>query len=108
MFRTSSPFAPWSAGDDFMGPAHALDITAHYMRQQQFSGMPRSTPMLGQMSGLELEPEMMKAMQLNGGINFADGTIRPNMLDCGNGIDLSEQMDSIIYGGDYEMQMGVA
>jgi hypothetical protein len=103
MFRTASPFSPWSAGDEFLGPAHALDLTAHYMKQQ----IPRSSPLNGSSGlGLGLETDVLKAMQLNDGLNFADGTIRPNMLDCNTGFELSDQME-IMYGGDYENQMGM-
>jgi len=104
MFQSDSPFSPWSAGDDFLGPAHALDLTAHYMRQQQFQ-IPRSSPMSSRPLGLD--SDVLKAMQLNDGLNFADGTIRPHMLDCNSGYDL-DQMDSIIYTGDYEPHMGMA
>jgi hypothetical protein len=103
MFRNSSPFSPWSGQDDFLGPAHALDLTAHYMRAQQMQGMPRSSPL-----GRGLDTDLLKAMQLNDGLNFADGTIRPTMLDCNTGFDITDQMDSIIYTGDYEGQMGMA
>lgn len=100
MFRHASPFSPWSGQDDFLGPAHPLDLTAHYMRAQQMQGVPRSSP-LGQ-------AEILKAMQLNDGMNFADGTIRPTMLDSSMGFDISDQMDSIIYTGEYDGQMGMA
>jgi hypothetical protein len=106
MFRNASPFSPWSGGDDFLGSAHALDLTAHYMKQQQFGGIPRSSPLAGQALGLD--GDVLKAMQLNDGLNFADGTIRPGMLDCNTGYDLSDPMDTIMYGGDYEAQMGMA
>jgi hypothetical protein len=105
MFRTTSPFSPWSGGDDFLSPAHALDLTAHYMKQQALN-MPRSSP-LNTSVALGLETDVLKTMQLNDGFNFADGTIRPNMLDCNTGFELSDQMD-IMYGGDYESQMGMA
>ncbi len=52
--------------------------------------------------------DFLKAMQLNDGLNFADGTIRPTMLDCNTSFDMSDQMDSIIYTGDYEGQIGMA
>lgn len=104
MFRNASPFSPWSGADDFLGPAHALDLTAHYMRQQQqLQNIPRSSPLTR-----GFDPETVKAMQMNDGLNFADGTIRPGMLDCNTGFDLSDQMDSIIFTGDYECQMGIA
>jgi hypothetical protein len=104
MFRNASPFSPWSANDEFLGPAHALDLTAHYMRQQQqLQNIPRSSPLS---RNFDLD---MKTMQLNDGLNFADGTIRPGMLDCSTGYDLQDvQMDNIIYAGDYECQMGMA
>jgi flagellar motor protein MotB len=99
MFRNSSPFSPWSGQDDFLGPAHALDLTAHYMRAQQMQAAPRSST---------IGSDFLKAMQLNDGLNFADGTIRPTMLDCNTSFDMSDQMDSIIYTGDYEGQIGMA
>lgn len=107
MFRNTSPFSPWSGGgDDFLGPAHALDLTAHYMRQQQHT-MPRPSP-LSQPPGARFDADMMfKSMQMNDGLNFAEGTIRPGMLDCHAGFDLTDAMDSIIYNDDFN-QMGVA
>jgi len=102
MFRNASPFSPWAGTDEFLGPAHALDLTAHYMRQQV--QIPRSSP-LARQGGFD--SDALKAMQINDGLNFADGTIRPNMLDCNTGYDM-DQMDSIIFTGDYEAQMGMA
>lgn len=104
MFRNTSPFSPWSGTDDFLGPAHALDLTAHYMRQQQLQNMtiPRSSPL-----NRSFDPSSLKAMQMADGMNFTDGTIRPNMLDCSVGYDL-DQMDSVMFNGDYECQMGMA
>jgi len=102
MFRNSSPFSPWSGADEFLGPAHALDLTAHYMRQQ--IQIPRSSP-LARQGGFDADT--LKAMQLNDGLNFADGTIRPNMLDCSTDYDM-DQMDSIIFAGEYQSQMGMA
>jgi hypothetical protein len=99
MFRTTSPFSPWGVGDDFMGPAHALDLTAHYSRQQQFQ-LPRSSPLSGR--PLAMDSEMMK-MQMNDGMNFANGTIRPNMLDCNTGYD----MNDIIYTDGFENTMAM-
>lgn len=101
MFRNTSPFSPWSGGDEFLGPAHTLNLTAHYMQQQQ--ALPRSSP-LGR-PGAGFDADVFKTMQLNDGLNFADGTIRPNMLDCHTGFDLSDQMDNIMYNEEY---MGVA
>jgi hypothetical protein len=103
MFRITSPFSPWSGGDDFLGPVHALDLTAHYMRQQQI--MSRSSP-LGR-PGTQFDADMFKSMQMSDGLNFAEGTIRPNMLDCNTGFDLSDQMDSIMYNEEFN-QMGIA
>ena len=56
---------------------------------------------------LGLETNVLKTMQFDS-LNFAEGTIRPGMLDCNTGYDLTEQMDSIIFTGDYESQMGMA
>lgn len=107
MFRNASPFATWSGGDDFLGQPHALDLTAHYMKQSQTQyggiGMPRHSPLAAQVLPMALDGDVLKAMQLNDGLNFADGTIRPGMLDCNTGYDISDSMDSIIYGGDYAM-----
>ena len=57
--------------------------------------------------GLDLVPDVLKTLQMTDGLNFSDGTIRPNMLDCTTGFDINDQMD-IMYGGDYESQMGMA
>jgi hypothetical protein len=38
---------------------------------------------------------------------FTDWTIAPHMLDC-NDYDPSSQMDSLIFGNEYESQMGRA
>ncbi len=104
MFRNTSPFSPWSGADDFLVPAHALDMTGNYMRQQ--IQMPRSSPLARQGA---FDVDTFKAMQMNDGLNFADGTIRPGMLDCNTGYDMSDQMDNIIFtGGDYEGQLGMA
>ena len=106
MFRNSSPFSPWSAGDDFLTAPHILEGSQQYL-QQSFQSMPRSSPMDGPINGaaISIEPSILKAMQLDS-LNFEAGTIRPGMLDCTTGYDL--QMDNIIYTGDYESQMGVA
>ncbi|KAF4630288.1 hypothetical protein G7Y89_g7853 [Cudoniella acicularis] len=106
MVRNSSPFSPWSAGDEFLGPAHALDLTAHYMRQQQ--SIPRSSPLnrAQNMNNLD-QAEFLKNMQFNDGLNFTDGTIRPNMLDCSTGLELFDQMD-VMYPTDYEAQLSMA
>lgn len=99
MFRNASPFSPWSANEEFLVPSHALDLTAQYMRQQQFQNMPRSSPL-----SRGFDPDSIKALQMNDGLNFVDGTIRPGMLD-NTGFD---QMDSLMFTGDYECQMGMA
>lgn len=105
MFRNASPFSPWSAGDDFLGQPHALDFTSNYISQQQFQ-MPRPSPLSSRPLGSD--SDALKAMQVNDGLNFADGTIRPNMLDCNTGYDLNDQMDSIIFtGADYEPNLGM-
>ncbi|KAL5324787.1 hypothetical protein ACEPPN_005905 [Leptodophora sp. 'Broadleaf-Isolate-01'] len=103
MFRNTSPFSPWSGTDVFLVPAHALDMTAHYMRQQV--QIPRSSP-LARQGGFDADT--FKAMQMNDRLNFADGIIRPRMLDCNTGYDIPDQMDSIIFTGDYEGQLGMA
>lgn len=105
MLQNASPFSPWSAGDEFLSQPSALE----YMRQQQYQMIPRSSPMDGSIGGptIGLETNVLKAMQFDS-LNFAEGTIRPGMLDCSTGYDLSDQMDSIIFNGDYESQMGMA
>lgn len=92
MVRNDSPFSPWSAGDEFVSPTQ-LDLNTLYMRQQQYQPMPRPT----------LKESMMSRQILTDGLNLADGTIRPNMLDCSNNYD----MDSIMFTGEYEMPMGM-
>jgi len=105
MLRTASPFSPWSAGDDFLSQAHALDLTAHYMRQQQ--QMPRPSP-LGPTNGFAMTPDLVKMQFGDGlpGMDFANGTIRPNMLDC-NTSDVYEHMD-MMYSTEYESQLAIA
>lgn len=103
LFGNSSPFASWSAQDDFLGPTHALDLTAHYMRAQGMQGIPQPSP-LGRQG---LDTDLLKTMQMNDGLNFAEGTIRPTMLDCSQSFDI-DQMDSILYSADYEAQMRIA
>ncbi|RDW64133.1 hypothetical protein BP5796_10635 [Coleophoma crateriformis] len=102
MFRNASPFSPWSGGDEFLGQAHALDLTAHYMRQQQYGAAPRSAPMAGSFTGA-MDSDMLKSMQINDGM-FADGTIRPGMLDCSTGPSL-DQLDNMMFGTDYDNGM---
>lgn len=111
--RNSSPFSPWSAGDDFLTEPHILDgLPAQFMRQP-YQALPRSSPMGDVFTGgaTGLEPSLLKPIQFDS-LNFADETIRPGMLDCNTGFDqkydLSDQMDSIIFNGDYESQMGMA
>ena len=99
MIRNDSPFTPWSAGDDFLGQTNGMDLNALYMRQ--YPNFP--TPSLMNPSN-PMQPggmDVLKAMQLNDGLNFAEGTIRPNMLDCNTGYD----MENIMFTGDYELQM---
>lgn len=111
MFRNNSPFAPWSAGDDFLGQTHALDITSEYMRQPQFQ-IPRPSPLSTRpVMDTEVLLKMQMQMQMNDGLpgmSFTDGTIRPNMLDCNTGYDLNDPMDNIMFGQDYEGHMTMA
>ncbi|PBP18132.1 c6 zinc finger domain containing protein [Diplocarpon rosae] len=102
MLRTASPFSPWSGTDDFLSPAHALDPTTQYMRQQQQQfQIPCSSPAVPRPRAFETDS--FKVMHMNDGLNFADGTIRPGMLDCRSGydMDMQDQMDNIIYNGEY-------
>lgn len=103
MFRNASPFSPWSGTDEFLGPAHALDMTAHFMKPP--IQVPRPSP-LARQGGYDVEA--FKVMQMTDGMNFADGTIRPGMLDCNTGYEIPDQMDNIIFTGDYEGQLGMA
>lgn len=93
MFPTPSPFLPWSTGENCLGPTPPLHLMAHYRKQQ---GINRA---LG--FGLTLEADF-KPMQVADGFNLADGTIRPDLLDCNT---MFEQMD-YVYGEGYEIQMG--
>ncbi|CAG8951664.1 hypothetical protein HYFRA_00005464 [Hymenoscyphus fraxineus] len=102
MLRTASPFSPWSAADEFLGPAHNIDLTGQYMRHQP--GMPRSSPLKS--GGLGLQPDFFKMEYNNDELNFADGTIRPNMLDSNTGLELFDQMD-VMYNPEYQTQLGM-
>jgi len=104
MIRNDSPFSPWSAGDDFFSQAQGIDLAALYMRQQQYQPISGTSLMSRQIG---TDSDVLKAMQLSDGLNFADGTIRPNMLDCRNSYDM-DQMDNILYTADYELSMGIA
>jgi hypothetical protein len=99
MFRKASPFPSWSANDDFLGQPNTLDLTAQFMRAQQFPSM----------SGPGLDGSMVQPMDLvePSVLNFTDGTITPHMLDC-NGYDPCSQMDNLMFGNEYESQMGRA
>ncbi|CAL3967903.1 unnamed protein product [Diplocarpon coronariae] len=114
MFRTASPFSPWSGTDEFLAPAHALDLGAQYLRQHPPHAphppqpphaphapppIPRSSPVVARSGAFETDH--FRLMQMNDGLNFADGTIRPGMLDCGPGYDLPDPMDSIIFHGEF-------
>jgi hypothetical protein len=98
MFRKASPFPSWSTTDDFLGQPNALDLTAQFMRAQQYPNMGGPTLGGSMIQPMDLEPSVL---------NFTDGTITPHMLDC-NGYDPSSQMDNLIFGNEYESQMGRA
>jgi hypothetical protein len=106
LFRHSSPFSPWSAGDEFLTPPHLLDGAAPYLRPPYpTSTVPSAMDYAFGVGGLGLETNVLKAMPFDS-MNFAEGTIRPGILDSHSGYDL--QMDSIIYNGDYDGQMSLA
>lgn len=105
MIRNDSPFTPWSAGDDFLNQStNGMDLSAHYMRQNQYQNFPTPSLMNPTNPLLPTGIDVLKAMQLADGMNFAEGTIRPNMLDCSTGYD----MENIMFGSDYELQMRMA
>lgn len=101
MFSNVGPFATWSATDDFLGQPHPLDLTAHYIKQShtQYNGigMPRHSPLA---TSIVQGPIVM-----NDGLILANGTIQPGMLDCSTGYEISDSMDTIIYGAEYDAQM---
>lgn len=119
IFQNVTPFSAWSGGDDFLGQPHALDLAAQYMRQShsqnqtQYNGMgvqnhsPLSTTTNSQMTGLGLDPSMLKAMALNDCMNFNNGTIRPGMLDCNTGYDLADPLDTLMYGVEFDGQVAM-
>lgn len=103
LIRNDSPFSPWSAGDDFLGPAQALDLQNLYMRQQHFQSMAQSSPLKNSMMSRQLgvNSEILRSMQIADGLNFADGTIRPDMLlDCSNSYNMDQM--NVMFTGDYE------
>jgi hypothetical protein len=110
MFRKTSLFPSWSAADDFLGPPRALDQTTQFMRAQQCPSISGPSPLDGSHDRpIDLvEPNVLKAIQLQDGLNLTDGTIMPHMLDCSTGYDPSSQMDSIIFRNEYKSQMGWA
>jgi hypothetical protein len=85
MFRKSLPFPPSSGGDNFLGPAHPFDLSAHCVRQQELQNIScltsqRLLPPASQ--DFLLNGDVIEAMQMYDALHFADGTNRQNMLDC--------------------------
>jgi hypothetical protein len=110
VFRTQSPFDTWSAGnEEYLGPSPILDLTALYMRQQQYKQSSGLRVQRANPSGLVSPVSPIMDSGLTNGFNMRtntyipsnDGTIRPNMLDCNPGLELADQMDNIMFG-DYE------
>jgi hypothetical protein len=99
MFSKASPFPSWTGNDEFLSNPNALDLTAQFMRAQQF----------GNMAAPGADGSLVQPMDMiePGVLNFTDGTITPGMLDC-NGYDPSSQMDTLMFGNEYESQMGRA
>lgn len=106
VFYKSLPFPPWSTTDDFLGPTHALDPTEQFLKAHQFSGI--SDPLLNRLPDRPIdlvEPNVLKEVRLQDGLSLTEGTVAPHVLDC-DGYDPSSQMDSIMFGKEYESQMG--
>jgi hypothetical protein len=100
VFRGSSPFAVWAAGgEDMLGPAPLLDLTALYMsqgQQQQQQARSMSYPPALRRNILDAPTAPFCA---NG-----TGTTRPHMLDCSAGYELGPggaglgEMDGMVFG----------
>ena len=112
LFPNLSPFSAWSGGsDDFLGQPHALDLAAQYMRksQPQYNngmGVPNPSPLHTQ---TPMDANMIKAMAMTDFSNFSNGTIRPGMLDRDTAnFDMTDPMDTILYGAEYDGQMTMA
>jgi hypothetical protein len=97
--RNPSSYSPWSpsGGNDFLSTTSPLELTGQYIAHPRMTG---PSPLS---SGAVMNPEFMKYQEGLPAMNFADGTIRPNLLDC----DLYDQMD-MIYTGDFDREMGIA
>ncbi|KFX96836.1 hypothetical protein O988_05147 [Pseudogymnoascus sp. VKM F-3808] len=99
-FQTESPMfrkdSSSSGGDGFLGPAHALDLTTHYVRKQQLQSMPQPSPLAGQ--AFPLDGNDIEDMKTHDGLIFAERTIRQNMLCCNTGYDIADQLDNIMFG----------
>ncbi|OBT42981.1 hypothetical protein VE00_07153 [Pseudogymnoascus sp. WSF 3629] len=102
IFLKGSQFSLGSGGDGFLGPSHAIDLTAYYVRQQHMQNMPQSSPVAGQ--ELSVDGDVLETMQMQDRSKFADGAIRLSMLNH----DMSDQMDNMIFGSNYESQMDMA
>jgi hypothetical protein len=104
MFQSISSFSPWSAGDEFLTEPSALE----FLRQQRYQVNTKSPPIDGFIgeSDIGLQMNFLKTMQLDG-LNFAEGTVTPGILDCNIEYDLTDQIDSMIFAGDYEIQMAM-
>jgi hypothetical protein len=102
MFRKAYPFPSWTSSDDFLGRPHTLDLTAQFMQAQHFLGISGAT-----LDGSLVRPMDRMEPNLLDGLNFTEGTITAHMLHC-NGYDQRNQMDTIMFGNEYESQMGRA
>lgn len=77
MFRNDSPFPSWLGQTDFMDPAPALDLTAHYLGGQQMQGLPR-------VSASDIN--RVKPIQFSDNLHLAKGIID----DCNTSFDESD------------------
>ncbi|XMA13684.1 hypothetical protein WAI453_006475 [Rhynchosporium graminicola] len=93
-FNDFSPFTTYGAADDTLGPAHVLEYTAQYMKQQTQGPRPSPVVMQGPFLNAVALKEIQKDEQ-NNTANFTQGTIRPHMLWNNSAAYNNDQMASI-------------
>ncbi|OBT94673.1 hypothetical protein VE01_06195 [Pseudogymnoascus verrucosus] len=102
IFLKGSQFSVGSGGGGSLGPGHAIDLAAYYVRQQHLQNMPQSSPVAEK--ELSVHGDVLETVQMQDRSKFADGAIRLRMLNH----DMSDQMDDMIFGSNYESQMNMA
>jgi hypothetical protein len=90
MFSNNPPFFPWAVQDNYLGPVHPLDLTAHYIEAQNVE-----CKALSGCHPQSWEADPLKCMQLSSRSILVDSIIKTTTVDQNTGFDVSNQMSSI-------------